>query len=215
VRCGSWGYFSKRANAANPFTLHYEKGRWALLANLGKRIKKLRQDRGLTLEHLSTKANLSIGLLSQLERGLGNPSFTTLASLAEALGVSIGSLLDFAKSGSGMLVPKDERMEIVTQAGTANYLLTPDTSHSFEVLLGEFLPFGTDERDSVDGGPFSHPGEEFMFILKGKFRLGLGDETYELSEGDSITFPGSIPHCLTNLTDLCAQVIVVISPPAF
>jgi transcriptional regulator with XRE-family HTH domain len=186
-----------------------------LLITLGKRIKTLRCTKRLTLEQLAAKANLSTGLISQLERGHGNPSFTTLTSLAEALGVSLGRLLDLPENGSGLVVTKDHRLQVTTLAGTVNFLLTPDTDRSFEVLLGEFPPFGTDERDSLNGGPFSHPGEEFMFILKGAFQLSLGDETYELSEGDSITFPGSIPHSLTNLTDSNAQILVVICPPAF
>lgn len=52
---------------------------------LGKRVKSLRQDRGLTQERLAERTNLSVNYLSRIERGLENPTLATMLRLAQAL----------------------------------------------------------------------------------------------------------------------------------
>ena len=85
----------------------------AMLQDLGLRIRSLRKERGLTLERLAERSDLSVGLVSQVERGKGNPSFATLAQLAHGLGYDDGGHYE---------------------------LLTPDFTGSLEVVWVEHSP---------------------------------------------------------------------------
>ncbi len=64
----------------------------AVDATIGRRIRQIRRERGLLLETLAAKTGLSIGYLSQIERGLSSPSLRALAALTELFGVSLGEL---------------------------------------------------------------------------------------------------------------------------
>ena len=68
---------------------------------LGAAVKQLREQRGTTQEALAYEAGITTGTLSQLERGISNPSWGTLKAVAGALGVS---MVELAK-----LVAKQER----------------------------------------------------------------------------------------------------------
>lgn len=64
-----------------------------LRGQVGARLKQLRQARRLTQEALAERAGLSYKFIGEVERGRGNPTLTTLAALANALGVSLIDLL--------------------------------------------------------------------------------------------------------------------------
>ena len=70
-----------------------------LRGRVGARVKQLRQSRRFTQEQLAERANLSYKFVGELERGRANPTLTTLASLSDALGVSLVDILgiDVAK----------------------------------------------------------------------------------------------------------------------
>src|SRR6476620_7723602 len=69
----------------------------AMMQGLGTRIRSLRRERNLTLERLGELAGLSVGIVSQIERGRGNPSFATLVQLAHGLDIPVGRLLHVAE----------------------------------------------------------------------------------------------------------------------
>lgn len=180
-----------------------------VLVRLGEKIKQLRQDQGFTLSALAAKTGLSIGLLSQLERGQGNPSFTTIANIAEGLGVSLGYFFDVVDNPEEMIVRRDRRKRIIRPNTEAVSLLTPDTYHSFEVLYSELDP------GAVDKGPYSHPGEEFLLVLRGAYRLHHDDNIYDLAEGDSIIYRATVSHWGENPSNEVGQYVVVICPPSY
>src|SRR5687768_5469568 len=74
------------------------------LATLSQRVQRLRQQRGLSLEDLAGAADVSASFLSQLERGVGNPSFLTLTKIARALAVPIGYLFGEQPGASNGIV---------------------------------------------------------------------------------------------------------------
>jgi transcriptional regulator with XRE-family HTH domain len=65
---------------------------------LGKAVRQLREKRGLKQESLAYEAGLTIGTVSQLERGLTNPTWATVKLIASRLGVSIGELGQLAEA---------------------------------------------------------------------------------------------------------------------
>ena len=180
------------------------------LSQLGTTLRKARKDQSLTVGDLSQRAQVSAGLISQLERGRGNPSFLTLSRLAEALAVPLGHFLQ-GSSPSGMVVRADQRKKLVLPDDHLVYeLLTPNLSGSLEVLRTQ-VPAGWSNRER----PFRHVGEECVHLLSGRLQVTVGEDFHELDEGDSITYDPSVPHWWANAGDDSAVIIGSVTPPSF
>jgi len=158
------------------------------LSSLGSQLQQFRQNTGLTLERLSEESDVSVGLLSQLERGIGNPSFTTLLKIARALDVPISLFFRGVDRLSDPVVRKDQRKKLTLEDTNVVYeLLTPDLNRALEFLWVELAPGESTEH-------FYHKGEESGLVLQGTLEVHLGDKVYVLEEGDSISFRSTIPH---------------------
>src|SRR5262249_5432198 len=133
------------------------------------------------------KARLSAGLLSQLERGLGNPAFLTIAKIAYALDVPIGTFFEGPRT-EGVVVRRHERKRLTPRdpdatMGPIYELLTPDVHRQLEVIDVVLPPHMSSNRKQ----PFSHDGEECGVLLSGRLEVHLGDETYVLRPATAST----------------------------
>lgn len=184
-----------------------------LMATVGGQLRALRKMHGLTLEELGRRSAVSIGLISQIERGRGNPSFSTLVQLAHALNVPIGRLFHTADDSS-LVVRADERriLDVHGSAETdARYsLMSPNLNGAMEAIWVD-VPPGYDTSDA----PFTHPGEEFGVVLEGRHEVFVDGVRYVLGPGDSITYPSSTPHWYRNAGDVPVKAIWIITPPTF
>ncbi|MCL5951293.1 MAG: cupin domain-containing protein [Chloroflexi bacterium] len=181
------------------------------LQELGITLQKLREKRGLTLEQLSQRACVSMGLLSQLERGLGNPSYDTIHKLATGLGVPIASFFDGTGSSNQVVVKRSERKRLSFPDMNVTYeLLSPDLNRAIELLWIEHAP-GVITKDH----PHSHHGEECAVLLKGTLEIHIGGEKFVLEAGDSIYFRSILPHWYHNPGSEKTIAIWAITPPSF
>lgn len=186
----------------------------ALMATVGREIHKLRKARELTLEELGRRADVSVGLISQIERGRGNPSFNTLVQLAHALDTALPRLLVNLDEESPV-VRKNERRQLDLHPeggadGRLHELMTPSLDRSLEVVWVEEPP-GSNSKDT----PYQHPGEEVGVILEGHHTVWLDGVPYELGPGDTITYASSIPHWYENPGTETVRAIWIITPPSF
>ena len=184
----------------------------ALVAGLGRAVKSARLEKGLTVEQLARRAGVSTGLISQLERGRGNPSFLILQRLAEALELPFGHFMQGPVSQGGMVVRADQRKRLVVPHPTeiVHELLTPDLRGSLEVLRTTVPPGWTNEAQ-----PFHHPGEECVHVLSGSLEITVAGADFQLAAGDSITYDSSALHWYTNRTDEPALIFGAVTPPSF
>ncbi|MDQ3627742.1 MAG: cupin domain-containing protein [Actinomycetota bacterium] len=204
------------------------------VAGLGRSLRSARRDRGLSLERLAITSGVSAGLISQLERGRGNPSFLTLRRLAAALELPFGSFVEGslapAPGGSRVAagapatgkpsVPWSRRPAVVRalerkslvlpREGLVYELLTPDLRGVLEVLRTQVPPgFSNAER------PFRHQGEECVHLLSGALELVVGEQVFDLEGGDTATYDSSVAHWWTNRGSETAVLIGVVTPPSF
>lgn len=184
----------------------------AIVIGLGRAIKAARRGRNLTVERLGREAGVSTGLISQLERGRGNPSFLTLQRLAEALELPFGHFMQGPQSQGGMVVRADQRKRLIMPHTTeiVHELLTPDLRGSLEVLRTS-VPPGWSNQDQ----PFHHSGEECVHVLSGTLQVTVGTSTFDLAEGDSITYPSATLHWYENHSSEPAVIIGAVTPPSF
>lgn len=181
---------------------------------LGEIIRRERVGR-FTLQELAKAADLSVGSLSQIERGLGNPSFNTLTKIAGALGLRIGDLVEAGaetqhKSDS-LVVRADDRSRLqIGSEGLVYELLTPNLRGKLEVLETTVPPGFSNQAN-----PFTHVGEECVVVLEGDLRVVVGKETNHLQSGDAITYDSALPHWWENETTRDAKLIGAVTPPSF
>ena len=149
-------------------------------------------------------------MLSQVERGLLDPSLDTLRSVADALGTVPFRLLAEEGTVAG-IVRRGSGRTIVDEGGAFRFeLLSPSMDGAFEIAVWELEP-----GHSSTSKPRAHPGEEANLFLQGRARLQIGDETVDLAAGDCITFDPTRPHRITALGDETVICVDVICPPTF
>ena len=68
--------------------------------------------------------------------------------------------------------------------------------------------------ENIPGG-YQHPGEELIYVIKGKIEVQLNDSSYILNEGDTIHFRGDLRHIIKNISDSEVELLSVISPPNY
>lgn len=163
--------------------------------HLGTTIRQLRLQHGLTIAEVSERAGISRGMLSKIENSLAATSLETLEQLANALGVTLAKLFQNYNlpRGAAQLVKNGEGMEVVRR-GTR-------VGHTYQLLAYDqgphktFEPFLISLEDAGEEFPsFEHPGTEFIHMLEGKLEYRVGEDTFVLNPGDSLTFRGEIPH---------------------
>jgi transcriptional regulator with XRE-family HTH domain len=184
-----------------------------LIGELGEHVRRLRLERDLTLEEVSLRSGCSVGSLSQLERGKGNPAFFTLAKIAHALDVPVARLLHIEKSGQPVVRRGEGRRlnpHPFDYRGAVYELLTPDLDRALEVVRYE-LPPGL----STEETPFVHGGEESGIILRGVQEVNLNGVLYTLHAGDAISFASTLPHWFRNPGPEVVEGIFVCTPPTF
>ncbi|MCF2587185.1 helix-turn-helix domain-containing protein [Brevibacterium sp. UCMA 11752] len=180
---------------------------------MGALIHQLRESAGMTLTDLSRVAGVSQGLLSQIERGRGNPAYLTLLKIAKAFDVPVGRFFTQGEEpADNRVVRADKRRQLqVTDRGLVYELLTP-TMNGQLLVLKVRVPAGY-SNESV---PFNHHrAEECLFVLEGTCYFQVGEDGYTLAAGDSITYQGDQPHWFRVIGDAEAVIIATMTPPVF
>lgn len=182
---------------------------------LGREIRRLRKSEGLTLIELAGRTGLSIGYISQVERGKSVLSIKALKDIADALGVKIGWFFQqperAAAAESGIVVRAAHRRRMNYGAlGITDYLLSPSLAGDIELLLCTLAPGSTSGDE-----PYAHEGEEAGLILSGALELWVEDQHFLLKKGDSFTFRSKRPHRYRNPGRAATVVVWAITPPSF
>jgi transcriptional regulator with XRE-family HTH domain len=182
------------------------------LARIGAVIRDRRQGR-YTVKQLAAASGVSIGVISEVERGIGNPSYRTLHRIAQALDLQIGELIDDVRERrhrGGVVRAADRTRLQFGSEGLVYELLTPDLHGKLE-MLQTMVPAGFDNLTN----PFRHDGEECVLVVEGNLHVTLAGETHELAAGDAITFDASQPHAWENRTEHGALIVGAVTPPTF
>jgi transcriptional regulator with XRE-family HTH domain len=175
---------------------------------LGRRIRSLRTERGLTLSGLAAPVGITRSFLSGVERGVAYPSLMVLRSIAAALEVPVFLLFTDPQS-NGAVVRRDARKVIRPPGAPVSYeLVSPDLRRKIEMILVRLTP-------GLDSQAMAHEGEECALVLKGRVVITIGDVDYDLDEGDSIYYDSGLPHKARAVGDEPAEIVSAITPPNF
>jgi quercetin dioxygenase-like cupin family protein/DNA-binding XRE family transcriptional regulator len=163
---------------------------------MGMRLKKAREGRGLSIFDIYLRTNIPVDQLSQIEEGKVIPPLGTVIKLAKSLDVKIDYLISGEEAEDYTIVRKDDRK--VTPRydsrrekhyGYEYESLAPHkTDRHMEPFLVTLGPSETVEERS------SHDGQEFIFVLQGKMEVRFRDHIHVLEPGDSIYYNSTVPH---------------------
>jgi DNA-binding transcriptional MerR regulator/quercetin dioxygenase-like cupin family protein len=175
---------------------------------LGPRLRRMRQERGQTLEQAAAAVGLSASFLSELERDQSGASMATLHRLLAYYGTTFAALLQRSSGRVARLVRAGRGRSVHNQGVTVEQLADAQA-------LMEPQVFTIEPGAGSDGG-YSHEGEEFVYVLTGAFEVTLeGGERHSLKTGDSLYYPSSIVHAWRNPGRTVARVLWVNTPPTF
>ena len=183
-------------------------------SDLGPRLRAIRLRQGVGLRELARRLDLSPSSISQIETGKIRPSVRTLYALASEFGVTVDEVLfneppaerdgatrsapaaSVALPEPGLTVQRaGERPAIALNSGVRWERLMFWADEDVEFLEATYEPGGA---SSPDVSFVRHNGHEFGFVLSGTLRVVVGFDEFVLEPGDSITFPSSTPHRLSN-----------------
>lgn len=177
---------------------------------MGARIRAARKRRHLTLEEVGQLAGVSRSFVSQVENEVAAPSIETLRKIAKALGTPVFALVDDYRDGHKVVRKQDRKRIRLPQSPVEYELLSPDLQRNMEVIQMVLEPGQASTPE-----PMGHRGEECATLIEGTVRVQVGDEFFDLEEGDTIYFDSGIPHRVVNLGTSSARIISAITPPSF
>ena len=176
--------------------------------NLGKKIKQMRNQKGLTQEELADRCELTKGYISQLENNLNSPSIATLTDILSALGSNLSEFFR-EEPEEKVVFSKEEFIEKDSDGVLQHWLIPNAQKNMMEPILVEL------SEGAETAGDIPHEGEEFGFVLEGKIAIVLGKKHHVCKKGEAFYYTASKPHSIINKGKNKAKFIWISTPPNF
>jgi transcriptional regulator with XRE-family HTH domain len=180
----------------------------AFLLEVSKRIKYNRKKKHYTLQELASRANVSKGLISQIENGRTIPSLSVLFNIIQSLDMDVGDFFnDIQTLEPTIIIQRKEDYEEFVKEDIKGY--------SYKRILTKNLPASTVDLVLLDISPGTYRQKvktdayEYKYILKGEVNYMINGSYYHLKEGDSLFFDGRLPHVPENTGDSPCSMLVV------
>lgn len=171
--------------------------------HLGKMIRKIRSERGMTLKTLADKTGFSISFLSQLERGKSSATLESLKKISTAFDVNPSYFFDEDRSSDNQLTNLNQR--ISEHNIYYKDLGTMISRRDFVPLLVILKPGQT------EGNLITHKGQEFLYVIEGILTVRIENELCELGPTESLMLDSTRPHYWYNYSDSDVKILCVSS----
>lgn len=165
------------------------------VTKLGIRIQDLRHERGMTLAELASTTEVSISMLSSVERGQKAPTVVVLSRIADGLGIGLAELINDVEPRRVIVRRAADQDVIDEPGGWRRTIVSPVVPGVNLEWIRTILPGGCDAGEYPAYAPGSH---EFVFVDTGTLRLTLDDQVTDLFAGDSVYFAADVTHAYTN-----------------
>jgi transcriptional regulator with XRE-family HTH domain len=181
-----------------------------ILIQISNRIKERRREKNITVQELATLANVSKGLISQIENSRTIPSLIVLIDIIKALEIDLNEFFKDIRTKSKLspiLIKRKEEYEHFEKEHASGFhyqrILTRFIDHStVDIVILELEPNAI--RPLVETDAF-----EYKYILSGSIEYQFNEERIQLNQGDSMLFDGRLPHTPRNLGNQTASMLVV------
>jgi len=177
--------------------------------NLGKRILEDRKNKGLSIRDFSKLSGLSTSILSQIERGIANPSIHSLRLIAKTLNVPLYTLFIDDVDHQTLILKKADRKKIYRE--NADHivfdLLTPDYMQSNVDILWSIINPHAETTPSY----MQHNKEEHAIVIHGSVWVVMEDKEYLLEEGDAVRVLPRMQHKFVNRSADHCEILFILS----
>jgi transcriptional regulator with XRE-family HTH domain len=176
--------------------------------NVGKSLRRLRDERGLTIRALASQSGLAVNTLSLIENGKTSPSVSTLQQLASAMDIPITAFFDADRPEQKVIhLSAHSRQRAAFESGFMEDLGTGARGRRIE-------PFVVTLEPHASSGPLPivHTGHEFVFCLEGCLTYEIEGQEYILDAGDSLLFEAHLPHRWMNADYRPSRSLLVLCP---
>jgi transcriptional regulator with XRE-family HTH domain len=174
---------------------------------VAQNLKKIREEKKLSLDKLAELTGVSKSMLGQIERGESSPTIATVWKISSGLKVSFTALLNAPLEESD-LVKKESIQPLVEDSG--RYRLYPffpiEEGRRFEIYTVEIEAGG-----SLSAEPHPEGTQEFLTVYSGELSVSVNQQDHRVGEGDSIRFRADRPHAYRNPGTILARISLVIS----
>ncbi|MFE7464982.1 helix-turn-helix domain-containing protein [Streptomyces sp. NPDC057499] len=177
---------------------------------LARNLKRWRGERGFTLDVLAARAGVSRGMIIQIEQARTNPSVGTTVKLADALGVSITTLLDHEQGSPVQLVPGNQAVRLwSTEAGSSGILhIGAEARGPLELWSWRLMP-----GEGTTSDPHPEGTVELLHVTAGELTLIVDGTAYAVPAGDCASFEAHHPHTYRNDGPGPAEITMTVSVP--
>ncbi|MCB0585926.1 MAG: helix-turn-helix transcriptional regulator [Phaeodactylibacter sp.] len=179
------------------------------IENIGKKIRRLRQEKEMTIKELADKAGVTKGFVSRVENVRTIPSLPVLLSLIQALEVDVAEFFsDIEQSNSESIhIRRKEALTPYTREDARGFLYYSIFNEAISglVIQTSILELEPNSRRAQ----VTTDGFEYKYILEGVVDYEIGDEVYTLSAGDSLFFDARLPHVPVNRSSEKVRMLVV------
>ncbi len=177
-------------------------------SKIGENLKKIRKNRNLTMDILSKESGVSKSMISEIERGIRNPSITTLWKIANTLKTPLNYFLKDEDLSSPTIYKMNEQLTIEGESYKFHPLMDFDEDKKLEIYLTEYFP------GSQTDSSFHYEGvEEYVLISSGSLDFYMGDKVTTVKEGEVLHFIADAPHYYRNDSDQVCKAFVLMFYP--
>lgn len=188
------------------------------MLSIGQAIRYRRQKLKFTLQQLADGSGLSVPFLSQVERGIGSPSLSSLEAIAKALNVTLDYFISVPAPDSIIHRAGEKRPVRFHPNIYYDRLSGQFPNRQMEALLS-IAPVGAELPERTPDGKLTHTltreGEAFTYVLKGTLEISFPTKTYVLQSGDSAHFDLRTPYSMRNIGDDVLEMLWVAIPTLF
>lgn len=176
---------------------------------VGRRVKKLRTDRGWSLEELATASGVSRSMLSEIEREKANPTLTVTFRIARAYGMSLQELIGSAEASASSIqvIRADDRAQVYRSDKQCEIRTLSPLNLEKDV---EFYQVSLRPSGALRSQPHFEGTREFLAVEEGSVRIESDQDVDELVKGDSATYRADVPHAIINTSEGDAMVFLVV-----
>jgi transcriptional regulator with XRE-family HTH domain len=178
-------------------------------AAIAANVRSQRARRGMTLDELAARSNVSRGMLIQIEQSRTNPSVNTLSRVADALGVTVGRLVEVADTPVVRVVQASEVMAFEHPGGgVARLLIGLDAPAILELWDWRLGPGEYHDGDAHPAGT-----REMLTVLDGELTIVLHGRSHVVGTNSAVVFSADRPHRYANRGTTPLRFVMVVTEP--
>ena len=179
-----------------------------LAPTVGKNLRRLRTERGLSLQGLATASGVSRAMLGQVELGQSAPTINVLWKIARSLDVPFSALISASESTSVKVLREKEAKRLLSSDGSfsSRALFPFDQPRRVEFYELRLTPGGEEKAEAHAAGT-----AENLVVARGSLELDVGGQTHQLAAGDAIVFEADAPHAYRNVGSVEAVLYLVMT----